>query len=76
MLDAASWRCAKCSRFANEVHHIHPLALGGSAWDLANLECICRGCHIQLTREQNRRVLTEDQQKWRELLEELARGDG
>ena len=73
VLDAAGWRCARCGRYGHECHHIQPLDRGGSPYDPENLECICRFCHIQLTREQNRRQLTEEQQKWRELLEELAR---
>ena len=46
VLDAASWRCARCGKYANEVHHRVPLHRGGAAFDKDNLEPICRGCHI------------------------------
>ena len=78
MLNAANWRCAKCGRYGSEVDHIIPLRRGGDPWALDNLQVLCGGrggCHAQKTARENRRVLTGEQQKWRELLEELARGD-
>ena len=79
VLDAASWRCAQCGRYANEVDHRQPLHKGGAPWDRDNLQVLCggpRGCHAAKTAGENRSQLTEEQRKWRELLEELARGDG
>jgi 5-methylcytosine-specific restriction endonuclease McrA len=37
--------CQSCGRPAVDVHHITPLALGGAAADLANLQSLCKPCH-------------------------------
>ena len=77
VLDSANWRCASCSRFGNEVDHIIPLHRGGAPWARDNLQALCggpRGCHAMKTARENRRVLSPEQQAWRELLEDLARG--
>ena len=42
-----------------EVDHIQPWHRGGSH-DLENLQTLCRGCHIEKTRRENR------SEKWRE----------
>ena len=53
-LDRDGWRCQKCGKAgAMECHHRTPLSLGGGN-EPENLETLCRGCHIQLHREQNR----------------------
>lgn len=51
--------CQACLRYdrvtaAHAVDHIHPKAKGGSD-DLANLEAICRPCHIDKTMRDNGR---------------------
>ena len=51
VLDAAGWRCA-CGDYGNEVDHIVPLERGGAAYDPANLQVLCRGCHISKTRRE------------------------
>ena len=33
VLNGAGWRCSKCSRFADEVHHKQPLSEGGAPFD-------------------------------------------
>ena len=45
---AADHRCAECGRSntALEVHHITPIASGGTH-DLHNLETLCRACHAR-----------------------------
>ena len=53
VLDAANWRCATCKRYANEVDHVTPLQEGGAAYDLDNLQALCRGCHIRKTASEN-----------------------
>ena len=42
VLDAADWRCAKCGRYGNEVDHILAMEFGGAAFDLQNLQVLCR----------------------------------
>jgi hypothetical protein len=43
------WSCVKCGRRAREVDHIIPLALGGSEFEVANCQSLCRACHIKKT---------------------------
>ena len=44
--DVDNWQCVRCgSRHRLEVHHVTPVEQGGSS-DLANLETLCRTCHI------------------------------
>ena len=43
---------------ANEVDHIIPLCIGGERLDPANLQCLCRPCHQQKTREDKRKGWT------------------
>lgn len=45
VLQAARWRCRRCRRYANEVHHIKALADGGAPFDPRNLEAVCSACH-------------------------------
>ena len=67
VLRAANYRCGKCGRWGNEVHHVVPLAKGGAAFDLDNLKVRCRRCHFL---EHPRKVST-DRAAWRRYL----RGD-
>ena len=54
------WRCVRCGRAGRlECDHVTPLDRGGDPWDQANLQTLCRACHIAKTREENRRPLTE-----------------
>ena len=40
------WKCKQCGRVTGlQVHHVEPIAAGGRAFDLANLETVCRDCH-------------------------------
>ena len=50
-LNGAGWRCSRRDAcpgpgFPLEVHHIKPTSQGGDFWDPANLEVICKTCHI------------------------------
>ena len=51
-----SYKCRRCERLGGrlEAHHIKALAAGGGAFDLANVETICRACHIAETARANR----------------------
>ncbi len=72
-LERDGWRCRRCGRPGRlEVDHIRPLRQGGAAYDLGNLQTLCRGCHIGKTRAENRRPLTPAEIAWRELVAELA----
>ena len=51
---------------------IRPLDKGGDPWVESNLQCLCRGCHIEKTRAENRRPLTAAESAWRELVTELS----
>lgn len=49
-------QCADCGEPANEVHHIAPLAQGGTH-EASNLMALCKGCHSKRTdRFRNREV--------------------
>ena len=47
-----------------EVDHVIPLDKGGDPWDLANLQALCRDCHIKKTRRENRRTPTPAEKRW------------
>ena len=53
-----------------EVDHILPLfrVPHQDPYDPANLQALCRTCHIAKTRRENRRPLTPAEQAWRELV--------
>ena len=70
VLDAAGWRCTVCRRYGNQVDHIRPLHCGGDAWSPDNLQCLCRRCHIEKTRQENERV-DPARDRWRLLVHEL-----
>ena len=73
VLDAAGWRCVVCSRYGNEVDHIQPLHKDGDPWDPANLQALCRRCHIEKTAAENRREPTASEAAWRVLVDDLMR---
>ena len=69
------WRCRKCGKAGRlEVDHVRPMQRDPDQdpYSLAGLQTLCRGCHIEKTRHENRRPLTELDRKWRALLAELA----
>ena len=72
VLDSASWRCASCGRYANEVDHTRPLERGGEAWAMGNLQVLCRTCHIRKTRRENRRPPSPAEMRWAALVGEVA----
>ena len=73
VLNAAGWRCAACGRYGNEVDHIVPLHNGGNPWSESNLQAICRGCHIEKTRVENRRERTAAERAWDTMMAELQK---
>lgn len=51
ILERDGYRCRKCGAAARlEVDHIVPLHRGGDEWDSANLQALCRTCHIYKSR--------------------------
>ena len=68
-LEVAGWRCGRCGAAGRlEVHHKQPLHRGGEPYDPANLEVVCRSCHV----EAHRRPLTEAELAWQALVAELS----
>ena len=72
VLDAENWKCRLCGTYANEVDHIEPIYKGGSEYETENLQAICRGCHIQKTKqERNVSRSIEGSQEWDLVLQHL-----
>ena len=73
ILHRDNWRCQVCGRPAGraEVDHIEPLQDGGATIFPENLQTICRGCHIDKTRRENRRPDGPQRAAWRALTDEL-----
>ncbi|MCY4508425.1 MAG: HNH endonuclease signature motif containing protein, partial [Acidobacteria bacterium] len=62
------YRCRACGRFggrALEVDHITPISEGGAPFDLANLQSLCRDCHIDKTRRERGGEPDPDRAAWR-----------
>ena len=69
--EAAGWRCERCGRAGRlEAHHKQHLEHGGAPYALDNLECLCRGCHIDHHRSENE---TPGRAAWRSLIDEMTR---
>ena len=54
-----------------EVDHVVPLDRSGDPWDPANLQTLCRSCHIAKTAGENRRPLTPAETEWRALVRSM-----
>lgn len=50
-----------------EVDHIVPIGRGGDMYDPANLQTLCRKCHIR----KHRRVRPRGYWKWRDLMDSI-----
>ena len=69
--DRDEWRCRKCAKPGRlEAHHITPLRKGGDPFDLANVETLCRRCHIDLHRGTSPE-LAAAAAAWKDLVDEL-----
>ena len=54
VLDRDGWRCVQCGKAGRlEVDHVVPVGKGGSAWDEANLQTLCRAHHFAKTKGEN-----------------------
>ena len=53
-LERDGYRCTRCGRAGRlEVDHHIPIARGGAKHDLANLQSLCRDCHLTKTAGEN-----------------------
>ena len=74
VLEGDSYRCLKCGRAGRlEVDYVQPLKRGGDPWTLNNLQSLCRRCHIEKPRAENRRPPTPAEAAWRRLVGEMMR---
>ena len=47
------WRCRVCGKAGRlEGDHVIPVQAGGDLWDRANLQTLCRGCHLAKSRRE------------------------
>lgn len=68
------WRCRRCGRAGRlECDHVIPLHAGGAPLDLANLQALCRPCHVAKSADENTRPDPE-REAWRAKLAEIAAG--
>ena len=72
VFERARWRCQRCGRPGRlECDHVRPLWKGGAAVDLANLQALCRRCHIVKSREDRGTEADPAREEWRRYLETL-----
>ena len=74
VLERDRYRCVMCGKAgALECDHITPLQKepGQNPYDPNGLQALCRPCHIEKTRRENRRVLSPQEQEWSMLVNEL-----
>ena len=68
------WRCVECGKVGRlGCDHISPMERkpGQDPYDINGLQTLCRSCHIEKTRRENRRPLTPAELAWRELVADL-----
>ena len=70
VLERDRWRCTACGKYGNHVDHITPLQRepGQDPFDVNGLQVLCKPCHIQKTRAENRRPRTAAEQAWDDLV--------
>ena len=68
------WRCVRCGGYGNEADHIRPLDAfpDQDPYDLDGLQTLCRACHVEKTRGENRREPTPAEAEWAAFVLELA----
>ena len=72
VFESDGWRCRQCGKAGRlEVDHVVPLKRGGDPLALDNLQALCRACHIEKTRRENRRPPTPAEAAWRRLVAEM-----
>ncbi len=76
VLQRDGYRCQQCGKAGRlEVDHVVPLDRGGDPYDPANLQALCRGCHVGKTARENRtrRPVRPEEAAWLQLVDELLR---
>ena len=71
VLRNAGYRCSGCGRPGRlEVDHVTPLSRGGAPYDKANLQCLCRSCHIGKSAAERHGAsgMVAGQREWRDRL--------
>lgn len=74
VLKRDGWRCVRCGAYGNEADHIRPLRRfpDQDPYDPDGLQTLCRRCHIEKTRAENRREPTPAEAEWHDFVAELA----
>ena len=70
--DRDGWLCVLCGKRGRlEVDHIMPVEVGGEPHDMGNLQTLCRGCHIEKTRRERKKLVKVDPRvkAWRDLID-------
>ena len=66
------YRCVDCGKAGRlECDHVVPLHRGGAEYEAANLQSLCRQCHIRKTAGENERP-DPARAAWRKLVKELV----
>ena len=68
------WACVRCgARGRLEVDHVQPVRdAPGRAYDLGNLQCLCKPCHAAKTAvEVGLPEISPERRRWRELVAEM-----
>lgn len=69
IFDRDGYRCRACGKAGRlECDHKKPLHEGGAQWDPANLQTLCRGCHIA----KHNKPVTRERQRWLDHLSQRA----
>ena len=71
VLKRDNWRCQSCGKYGNQCDHVVPLHKGGAVYDMSNLQCLCRGCHIAKTRAEYGGPRDPAREAWAALVDEL-----
>ena len=72
-LDRDGWRCTACGKRGKlEVDHIKRMGDGGAAYDLGNLQALCRSCHFTKTAIENGVKLDPERDAWKAEIQALV----
>ena len=68
------YRCVNCGGPGRlEADHIVPMEKGGDFYDLANIQTLCRVCHIRKTEGESGRVPIPGAAAWRRMIMAIIR---
>ena len=72
-LDRDGWRCTKCGKRGRlEVDHKTRMGDGGAAYDLGNLQTLCRPCHFAKTFAENGGNVDPERDAWKAEIQALV----